>query len=147
MACKYCHKNKPKSHRMRTSSCKAKGRRLQQRVRDDLRAIAPALDPTDIESTPMGCNGVDVILTKAARTVFGELAIECKNVENLNVVRVFTDHAAKYADKIPLLVHARNNTAPMVTLDWCTFLRLYLSRVIPPQNPYKPGPMLQEVNY
>jgi len=120
---------------MKTSSAKAKGRRLQQRVRDDLRAIAPQLDPTDIESTPMGCNGVDVILTKAARDVFGELAIECKNVENLNVVGVFTGHAAKYPAKIPLLVHARNNTTPMVTLDWFTFLRLYLGPITRVMNP------------
>lgn len=113
---------------MRTSSCKAKGRRLQQRVRDDLRAVAGTrLDPTDIESTPMGCNGVDVILTKAARDLFGELAIECKNVEVLNAVGVFQAHVDKYLGKIPLMVHSRNHTEPRVTMLWADFVRVYLA--------------------
>jgi hypothetical protein len=78
---------------LKTSSAKAKGRRLQQRVRDDMRALAPQLDPTDIESTTMGLSGVDIVLTAAARKVFGELAFECKNVEKLNAT---TDQKACY---------------------------------------------------
>jgi hypothetical protein len=117
---------------MKTSSAKAKGRRLQQRVRDDLRVIAGArLDPTDIESTPMGVNGVDVILSKAARDLFGPLAIECKNVEILNAVGVFQKHYEKYAaqGKLPLMVHSRNHIEPRVTLLWTDFVR-YLSLAI-----------------
>jgi len=112
---------------MKTSSAKAKGRRLQQFVRDELRRIAPQLDPTDIESTPMGCNGVDVILTKAARAVFGELAIECKNVEVLNAVGVFQAHVDKYQPKgqIPIMVHSRNHIDPRVTLLWSDFIALF----------------------
>jgi hypothetical protein len=118
---------------MSASSCKAKGRRLQQRVRDDLRAVAGSrLDPTDIESTPMGCNGVDVILTKAARDLFGELAIECKNVEKLNAVGVFQAHVDKYQPKgaIPVMVHSRNYVEPRVTLLWADFVRLFLQPII-----------------
>lgn len=117
---------------MKTSSAKAKGRRLQQLVRDDLRKIAPQLDPTDIESTPMGVNGVDVVLTAAARKVFGELAIECKNVEVLNAVGVFQGHLDKYRPKgkIALMVHSRNHIEPRVTLLWSDFVRLYLTPVI-----------------
>jgi len=142
MPCKYCHKSHPKVRRMRTASCKAKGRRLQQRVRDDLRILAPQLDPTDIESTPMGCNGVDVKLSKAARDFFGELAIECKNCERLDVVGIFQKHAAKYPGKVPLLVHARNHTEPMVTLPWQWFLLLLPPRRVGsvdlPPDPYVP---------
>lgn len=118
---------------MKTSSAKAKGRRLQQRVRDDLRAVAGTrLDPTDIESTPMGCNGVDVILTKAARDLFGPLAIECKNVEKLNAVRVFQEHLERYAPqgKIALMVHSRNHVEPRITLLWTDFVKLFLSPAI-----------------
>lgn len=113
---------------MKTSSAKAKGRRLQQRVRDDLRALAPQLDPTDIESTTMGLSGVDIVLTKAARDVFGELAFECKNVEVLNAVGVFQGHYTKYAaqGKVPIMVHSRNHIEPRVTMLWCDFVRLYL---------------------
>lgn len=118
---------------MKTSSAKAKGRRLQQRVRDDLRTLAGArLDPTDIESTPMGVNGVDVILSKAARDLFGPLAIEAKNVEVLNAVGVFQAHLDKYAPKgkIALMVHSRNHIEPRVTLLWSDFVRLYLTPAI-----------------
>lgn len=117
---------------MKTSSAKAKGRRLQQLVRDDLRRIAPNLDPTDIESTPMGCNGVDVILTKAARDTFGELAIECKNVEKLNAIGVFQEHLDKYQPKgkLALMVHSRNHAEPRVTLLWSDFVRVYLAPLI-----------------
>lgn len=130
MPCKHCHKMKvgaPKKKRMSASSCKAKGRRLQQFVRDELRRIAPQLDPTDIESTPMGCNGVDVILTKAARAVFGELAIEAKNVEVLNAVGVFQGHVDKYQPKgqIPLMVHSRNHIEPRVTMLFSDWLALF----------------------
>lgn len=128
MPCPNCHKSPaPKKKRMSASSCKAKGRRLQQFVRDELRRIAPQLDPTDIESTPMGCNGVDVILTKAARAVFGELAIEAKNVEVLNAVGVFQGHVDKYQLKgqIPIMVHSRNHIDPRVTMLWSDWIQMF----------------------
>lgn len=115
---------------MKTSSAKAKGRRLQQRVRDDMRAIAGSrLDPSDIESTTMGLSGVDVILTKAARDLFGPLAFECKNVELLNAVGVFQKHYDKYAAKsmVPIMVHSRNHIEPRVTMLWADFVKLYLA--------------------
>jgi len=115
---------------MKTSSAKAKGRRLQQRVRDDMRAIAGTrLDPTDIESTTMGLSGVDIVLTKAAKDLFGPLAFECKNVELLNAVGVFQQHYDKYAAKgmVPIMVHSRNHIEPRVTMLWADFVRLYLA--------------------
>lgn len=117
---------------VKTSSAKAKGRRLQQRVRDDMRAIAGSrLDPTDIESTTMGLSGVDIILTKAAKDLFGPLAFECKNVEKLNAVGVFEQHHAKYTAKgmVPIMVHSRNHIEPRVTMLWSDFVRLYLAPV------------------
>lgn len=139
MACKFCHKESgPPKKRMSAASCKAKGRRLQQRVRDDLRALAGTrLDPTDIESTIMGVSGVDVVLTKAARDLFGDLAFECKNVEKLNAVGVFQEHLDKYQSKgkVCLMVHSRNYVEPRVTLLWSDFVRLYLSKVINPPDP------------
>jgi hypothetical protein len=87
----------------------------------------------------MGVNGVDVVLTNAARDFFGDLAIECKNVEVLNAVGVFQQHYDKYAPKgkVPLMVHSRNHTEPRVTMLWADFVRLYLSRALP--APYRPG--------
>lgn len=93
---------------MKTSSAKAKGRRLQQAVCAALLSLFPELEPDDITSRGMGQQGVDVILTPAARRILGDIAVECKNVEKLNVATTFRDHAAKYPKATPILVHHRN---------------------------------------
>lgn len=112
---------------MKTSSAKAKGRRLQQQVRDLLRTIGKprGLVAEDIESRGMGQNGVDLILSPAAKKVFN-LSIECKNVEKLNVITTFKEHHDKYVgDKsLKLLVHSRNNSATLVTMNLLDFLEL-----------------------
>ena len=54
---------------MKTSSAKAKGRRLQQWFRD---LLIEKLDvhPEDIESRSMGAGGEDLIMARAARKKF-----------------------------------------------------------------------------
>jgi len=102
-------------------------------VRDDLRTIAGTrLDPSDIESTTMGLSGVDIVLTKAARDLFGPLAFECKNVEKLNAIGVFEEHHTRYAAKgmVPIMVHSRNHIEPLVTMLWADFVKLYLSAAL-----------------
>ena len=67
---------------MKAQSAKAKGRRLQQWVRDQL---IEQLDvhPEDIESRSMGAGGEDLIMaSRAARQKF-PYSIECKNVKQL----------------------------------------------------------------
>ena len=68
---------------MKTSSAKAKGRRFQQWVRDQL---IEQLDihPEDIESRSLGAGGEDLIMARAAREKF-PYSIECKNQEKVNV--------------------------------------------------------------
>lgn len=113
---------------MRPSSCKAKGRIFQQKIRDDLRAIGAkhGLEDDDVVSTGMGQSGVDIQLSPQARRLFN-LAIECKSVEALSVVKVFCDHYKRYKDQpsLKLLAHKRNRTEPMVTLLWSDFLRMF----------------------
>ena len=62
---------------MKTSSAKAKGRKLQQWMRN---LLIEKLDvhPEDIESRSMGAGGEDLIMARAAREKF-PLSIECKN--------------------------------------------------------------------
>lgn len=66
------------------------------------------------------------MLSPAAVAVFGNLAIECKNVETLNVVGTFIQHSQKYkSPQIPLLIHKRRRVDPLVTLrlsDYITML-------------------------
>jgi hypothetical protein len=73
----------------------------------------------------MGQSGVDVVLSPAAKKLL-PLCIECKNVEALNCVGVFQAHLAKYKDHpgLKLLIHKRNRTSTMVTLEWADLLQL-----------------------
>ena len=54
---------------MKTSSAKAKGRKLQQWFAN-LLIESLGLDQEDIESRPMGSQGEDIILGKQSRQIF-----------------------------------------------------------------------------
>lgn len=114
-------------------SRKSKGRKCQQRVRDDLRMIlAPyGIVDDDVKSTPMGTTGVDVQLSPAAKKLL-DLAVECKAVEALNVVSTFLEHYKKYEFDmaLKLLVHTKNRTPHLVTLRWDDFV-LLLKKTLP----------------
>ena len=113
---------------MKTASGKAKGRRLQKMIRDHLRQVGDryGLELEDIESRPMGCSGVDCILSPKAKRVF-PFSVEAKNQESLNVTKEFHSHYEKYRkDKtLKLLVHSRNRSTPLVTMRWKDFMKLY----------------------
>ena len=68
---------------MKTSSAKAKGRKLQQWFAN-LLVEKLSLDEEDIESRPMGSSGEDVIMGVQTRELF-PYSIECKNQEKVNV--------------------------------------------------------------
>jgi hypothetical protein len=111
---------------MKPQSAKAKGRSLQQALRDGLRAIGTkfGLHPDDIESRGMGQAGVDIILSPAARAVFGPLGVECKRRETLNVQKEFFANAEKHEDMKPVLVHRQNRKPALVTVLMSDYLTL-----------------------
>lgn len=111
---------------MKTSSAKAKGRGLQQLARDGFLAIGRlfGLEPDDVKSTTMGETGVDIQFSPAARRLLGPLAVECKCRETLVVPTVFWEHAAKYPNQTPLLIHRRNRTEALVTIKFEYFLEI-----------------------
>jgi hypothetical protein len=124
---------------MKTSSAKAKGRRLQSRIAADLQAIGEprGLEEGDVKPVSMGVSGVDILLTPAAKRLF-DLLIECKNHEKLNVVGVFMDHAEKYISHngLPLLVHSRNRSEDLVTMRWADFLKILKSFLVGGDFPF-----------
>ena len=70
---------------MKSRSAKAKGRRLQQKVRDLLlERFSPELEPDDIRSAIMGESGEDLKLSPAARKLI-PYSFECKNQEKLSI--------------------------------------------------------------
>jgi len=117
---------------LKTASAKAKGRRLQDFVRDWLRqkGVQYGLVNDDIKSAIMGTSGVDIVLSPAAKRIF-KLDVECKNREVLNVVQVFLEHyeAYKFNDSLKILVHSKNRSPKLVTMLWDDFAQLYENTV------------------
>ena len=108
---------------MRPQSAKAKGRRLQQWVRD---ILIEALDihPEDIESRSMGAGGEDLIMARAAREKFPH-SIECKNVERLNIWEAYEQAKANCGDYQPIVVIKKNQKDPLVVVDAEYFIKLF----------------------
>jgi hypothetical protein len=109
---------------MRVSSKKAKGRRLAQKVADTLRQYFPSLEPDDTRVTPSGVNGPDVQLSPAARRVF-PYAVECKNVEKLNVWKALEQAEENRSNLTePLLVFSRNRSKEYAVIELERFVEL-----------------------
>jgi len=108
---------------MKTSSAKAKGRKLQQWVVTKLIEILK-LDAEDIESRPMGSQGEDVILGKQSREAF-PYSIECKNQEAVNVWKSYEQAESNCKGYEPLLVIKRNRSKPLVVMDAQAFIHLH----------------------
>lgn len=108
---------------MKTQSAKAKGRKLQQMVRDLILETFSELEPDDVRSTSMGAGGEDLQLSPAARKKFN-YSVECKNVEKLNVWNAYEQASANAGKHEPLLVMKKNRKKPLVVLDLDAFMSL-----------------------
>tara|TARA_Y100001973_G_scaffold49510_1_gene73609 strand:- start:8 stop:376 length:369 start_codon:yes stop_codon:yes gene_type:complete len=108
---------------MKTSSAKAKGRRLQQWMRD-LLIEKLGVHPEDIESRSMGAGGEDLIMARAAREKF-PYSIECKNQESINIWKSYDQAKENAGDHEPIVVLKRNNTKPLVLVDADYFVALH----------------------
>ena len=106
---------------MRPQSAKAKGRRLQQWVRDQL-IEHRNIHPEDIESRSMGAGGEDLIMARDARQKF-PYSIECKNVEKLNIWDAYEQASANSGDYEPIVFMKKNGKKPLVVIDAEYFIR------------------------
>ena len=107
---------------MKTQSAKAKGRKLQQWVGDQI-IEQLEVDTEDIESGSMGAGGEDLIMARAARQKF-PFSVECKNVEKLNVWEAYEQAKANCNDYEPLVVMKKNQKKPLVVIDANYFISL-----------------------
>jgi len=107
---------------VKVQSGKAKGRRLQQWVRD---LLIEKLDihEEDIESRPMGSSGEDLIMARAAREKF-PFSIECKNQESGNVWKAYEQAGANSGKYTPIVVMKKNNHKPLVVIDAVEFVNI-----------------------
>jgi len=108
---------------MKASSSKAKGRRLQDFVRDKLRDMFTSLEDDDIKVAIMGESGEDIKLSPAARKVI-PYSFECKNQERLNIWSSLDQAEENCGDRTPLLVFKRNRSKTYVAIEVDSFLTL-----------------------
>ena len=106
------------------ASRKAKGRRLQQAVRQDL-IDHLGIDPGDILSTAMGQSGCDLYLAPAARAQF-PFGVECKAQERIALPEWWQQCTRNAAAEglAPLLVFRRNREDALAVLRWEDLLAL-----------------------
>ncbi len=101
---------------MKTKSVKAKGRRLQDWVRNKLIKLAPNLLPEDVRCAIMGESGEDIKLSTKARRYF-PFKIECKNVERLNIWEAYNQAISHDGIGEPLLIISKNRRTPLAIID------------------------------
>jgi len=108
---------------MKASSAKAKGRKLQQAVRDAILTQYPTLEPDDVRSTSMGAGGEDVLLSPAARKLF-PYSVECKNLAKIAVYNYYTQAETNSSKYEPLVVIKQNRSKPLAVIDFEHFMEL-----------------------
>ena len=113
---------------MKTQSAKAKGRRLQQWIRD-LLIEKIEIHPEDIESRSMGAGGEDLIMARAARESF-PYSIECKNQEKINIWEAYKQAEDNSKDYEPVVVLKRNNQKPLILVDAEYFVNIHNSKKV-----------------
>lgn len=109
---------------MKTSSAKAKGRRLALEVKTLLHKHVPVLDGDDIRVTPSGVPGVDIQFSPHAKH-FYPISIECKNQESLQIWAALAQAETNTEkDTAPVLFFKRNNSKIYACLDADLLIKL-----------------------
>lgn len=110
---------------MKTSSCKAKGRRLQKLVVAKILSLFSNLSERDVQSRAMGSQGTDIVLSEAAHKCF-PFSVECKNREtNKGLYDAYDQAISNCNEDYPLVVLGRNTREPLAVIKLDTLLRFY----------------------
>jgi len=105
-------------------SAKAKGRKLQNFVRDELRQAFPELEEDDIKSQTMGMTGEDIVLSPQARKAI-PYSFECKNVERLQFWSAVEQAEANCKEGCsPVVVVKKNRKDPYIAIGFGVFLEM-----------------------
>jgi len=114
---------------MKPQSAKAKGRKLQQVVRDMILKYSPSLEIDDVKSTSMGAGGEDVQLSPAARRQY-PVSIECKSRASFAFYKDY-DQAVMNCPKDcePMVVAKANHRNPVVIIDADWFFKNFPKRI------------------
>lgn len=114
---------------MKPQSAKAKGRKLQQDVRDMILKYSPSLEPDDVKSTSMGAGGEDVQLSPAARRQY-PISIECKSRASWAFYKDYDQAVINAPEGMePILVAKANHRDPVVIVDADWFFKQFPKRI------------------
>ena len=115
---------------MKIKSAKAKGRNLQNLVRDKLRKIfvdnwtkMPKLEYDDIKSQTMGMGGEDIVLSPIAKKLI-PYSFECKNTERLNLWGSLDQCKDNCEGRDPVLVFKKNRSTTYAVIEFETLIKL-----------------------
>lgn len=117
---------------MTPASAKAKGRGLQQKVRDLILEHFEELEPDDVKSTSMGAPGEDVALSPAARKRV-PFQIECKSKAR-SQVHTYYAQAKSHGNHEPLVIVKQDRKETLAIVELEVFLKL-LREVYGIRNP------------
>lgn len=114
---------------MKAQSAKAKGRKLQQLVRDKLLSLSDTFRDGDIESTGMGQSGEDLVLSPHARDLL-PISVECKSHAKFAVYGVIDQCKANCPDGCePVVVLKANHKRPVAVIDLDYYIALERHRM------------------
>ena len=115
---------------MKIKSAKAKGRNLQNLVRDKLRSIfvdkwtkMPRLEYDDIKSQTMGMGGEDIVLSPMAKKLI-PYSFECKNTERLNLWKSLEQCEGNSEDRTPVLIIKKNRSKVYAVMEFNDFTEI-----------------------
>ena len=109
---------------MKTSSVKAKGRRLQHYVRDKILEIfSEHLTKDDVRSTAMGQGGEDIQLSSYGRFWF-PFSVECKARKTFSVYSHYDQSLQNAEGSKPLVVIKADRREPLAIMRFTDFMEL-----------------------
>ena len=108
---------------IKTQSAKAKGRKLQQWVRNVILEQNISLEEDDVKSTSMGASGEDVQLSPHARKKL-PVSIECKARKSIAVYSYYSQAETNCPKDIePVVVIKADRKKPLALVDAEFFFR------------------------
>jgi len=102
---------------MKPRSRKAKGRYLQNIVRDRIKKLYPVLGKDDIRTSLMSEGGADIKLTSHTSRKLFSYSIECKNRQDFKTLYSYFRQAQSHAALEPLLIVKSNRERPLAVVD------------------------------
>ena len=108
---------------MKAKSAKAKGRKLQNLVAQELRDAFPSLEHDDINPQIMGMSGEDIVMSPLAKKTV-KMSFECKNQERLNLWDSLEQADTNCEERCPVLVFTRNRKPVYAAIPFEELIKL-----------------------